>query len=420
MIGIGLTLMIQRLYGNYALAGGVSAVLTVANAIGAPLMGRLIDRYGQSFVGRPLIGAFTLSVTGLAALSLAHAPGWALCLVAVAAGASSFPTGSLSRSRWSHLLDRPADVQTAFSIEAVFDDAAFVFGPSLATLLATSVNPIAGVAAAALFLLVGGLGFLAQRDTEPPVRGAGSSPAKRRAGGGEEELKSAAASWSEGPELTGGEKPKQIPPPSSREAAKNGSAIAVPGVAAVCGVFVTMGLVFGANNITMVAVCESWGAQWAAGPILAGGSLASMTGALLYGARRWLSPLWKRFVACLLLQAGASSLFLTAGSFPILIIVNTCAGIAISPSFINGNALIERIVPARKLTEGLTWIGTALGAGMAAGSALAGQLIDRWSPRAGYVVVAAAAIAGIAVALLSAQTLRRQSEPDTAEGAQRP
>jgi MFS family permease len=383
MIGIGITLMVQGLYDSYQLAGIVTAVLSVTNAVGAPLVGRLIDRHGQRRIGLPLIATFAVSVSTLIALSVAHAPGWTLCCAAAVAGLSTFPIGSLSRSRWSHLLDRPQDVQTAFSIEAVLDDTAFMFGPSFATLLATSVAPIAGVVCAVVFLLAGGLLYLAQRATEPPVHG-------RR---------------------VSAENPSGVPALPSAEPRDNRTALFESGVPAVCVVFVTMGLFFGSNNITMVAVCELWGAKWAAGPILAGGSLASMAGALLYGARKWQSPLWKRFVVCLLIQAAASSMFLFAGSFPVLILINFCSGIAVSPSFINGNALIERIVPPHKLTEGLTWIGTGCGVGMAAGSAVAGSFIDTWGARSGYWIVATAAISGMATALLSAPTLRRRTTP---------
>ena len=37
--------------------------------------------------------------------------------------------GSAVRARWSHVLDEPADVQTAFALEGVLDEAVFILGP---------------------------------------------------------------------------------------------------------------------------------------------------------------------------------------------------------------------------------------------------------------------------------------------------
>ncbi|MDR2348345.1 MAG: hypothetical protein LBD90_07005 [Bifidobacteriaceae bacterium] len=51
MIAIGVTMMISALYGEYALAGVVTAVYTIALAVGAPIVGRLIDRHWQARVG---------------------------------------------------------------------------------------------------------------------------------------------------------------------------------------------------------------------------------------------------------------------------------------------------------------------------------------------------------------------------------
>jgi MFS family permease len=379
MIGISVTLMISGLYGSYELAGIVTAITTIGTAIGAPIVGGLVDRQGQGRVGRPLIAIFALSCFTLSTFAFLHLDQWALFPAALAVGVSSFPTGSMTRTRWSHILGDRSDIQTAFSLEAIVDDAAFMFGPSLATLAATAIHPVAGVALASIMLLTGGYIFLAQRDTEPPSQ------------------RSLLANGNPNPEAVG-EKPP--------------SAILNGGVAAVCVAFVCMGASFGANNITMVAMCESFSLKWVAGVVLGLGSLASMFGAAYYGARKWHVPLWKRFAVCLVMQAAISLLFLTAANLPLLIIINFCQAIVISPTFINGNALIERLVPANQLTEGLTWIGTTLSVGIATGSAFAGVFIDAFGPASGYWVLAVAAVVNIAVAVLSSRTLRvRTSRP---------
>lgn len=54
-------------------------------------------------------------------------------------GATVGSVGSLVRSRWSHLVTTPNQLQTAFSWESVADELLFVSGPVLATVLATAV-----------------------------------------------------------------------------------------------------------------------------------------------------------------------------------------------------------------------------------------------------------------------------------------
>src|SRR3954447_8878485 len=52
MVGIGIVLMVSTLYGSYGLAGRVSAVYVVAQALCSPQLARLVDRHGQSRAGR--------------------------------------------------------------------------------------------------------------------------------------------------------------------------------------------------------------------------------------------------------------------------------------------------------------------------------------------------------------------------------
>ena len=53
--------------------------------------------------------------------------------------------------------------------EAVVDESVFIVGPILVTLLATLVDPVAGIAATVVAGVGGSLAFAAQRGTEPPA-----------------------------------------------------------------------------------------------------------------------------------------------------------------------------------------------------------------------------------------------------------
>jgi MFS family permease len=62
--------------------------------------------------------------------------------------------------------------------------------------------------------------------------------------------------------------------------------------------------------------------------------------------------------------------------------------------------LIERLVPARQLTEGMTWGITGIGIGMAFGASAAGALIDAFGAHGGFWISVAAGIIGLLVTLV--------------------
>ena len=59
---------------------------------------------------------------------------------------------------------------------------------------------------------------------------------------------------------------------------------------------------------------------------------------------------------------------------------------SIAPTLIAGSGLVARVVPASSRTEGFTWQATGINAGVAAGAALGGVLIDAISVRGAFVV----------------------------------
>src|SRR3712207_8816349 len=61
------------------------------------------------------------------------------------------------------------------------------------------------------------------------------------------------------------------------------------------------------------------------------------------------------------------------------------AGLAVSPSLISSFTLAEVLVPRSATTEAFTWIGTALGLGVAIGSSAAGEVGDTTGGRRGLL-----------------------------------
>jgi MFS family permease len=75
-------------------------------------------------------------------------------------------------------------------------------------------------------------------------------------------------------------------------------------------------------------------------------------------------------------------------------------GLGIAPTLIGGFGLVDSIVPARSLTEGLTWIGTGLSVGYGFGAALVGSIADAHGAHRAFIVPVGCAVAAAGFALL--------------------
>jgi len=171
MTGIGIITLLFQLYGSYALAGLVSATFVLTYALLSPQLSRLVDLHGQR---RVLPVATAISVVGLlmlAACARRQAPVWCLFIAALLAG--FMPSMSaMVRARWTALYRGQPCLQTAYSLETVFDEVTFILGPPLAVGLSVAVFPEAALLLSASVLALGVTALLLQRATEPGVAAA--------------------------------------------------------------------------------------------------------------------------------------------------------------------------------------------------------------------------------------------------------
>lgn len=381
MVGIGIVLMLSAIYDSYGLAGRISAVYVLSNAIFGPQLARYVDRYGQARIMRPAIAVACVGLVALiVAATLEANPIW-LYVTAIVAGVPAGSFGSLVRARWSYVLDDARQLHTAYSLESALDEVVFVVGPVLATVLATSVAPSAGLVVPIVALIVGGYLFLSLSGTEPPARARRDDDATAS------------------------------PTGAVVRRGRTHSVLRSPGMAVLAIVFVAMGAIFGATDVSTVAFAQEQGSKSSAGFVLAAFALGSMISGLGYGARHWLTPLWKRFAIGMVALACGVSLFFLVSSIEMLALVMFLTGFAIAPTLINGNGLVQHFVPPERLTEGLTWVGTTLGVGVSFGSSIAGMLIDQQGSHGGFLVVAASAGCAVLAVLASLGTLRAGDQP---------
>jgi len=90
-------------------------------------------------------------------------------------------------------------------------------------------------------------------------------------------------------------------------------------------------------------------------------------------------------------------------------------GFAISPSLITSFTLVEELVPRPILTEGFTWVGTAVGLGVAVGASSSGLLVDSYGANQAFLVATLLAmIAALTVYNFQRTLLPREEAFDAA------
>ncbi|WP_432014310.1 MFS transporter [Streptomyces cucumeris] len=365
MLGVANVLMVAMARDSYALAGAVSATGVAVTAVTGPLLGRLVDRYGQARIAVPSVAVFALGAAAMVLCVHHGAPAWALFLCA--AGSSGVPSlGAMTRARWAALHpDDAAARHTAASFEQVVDEVCFMAGPALAMVLCTAVFPEAGLITAAALLVTGTLLFAARRRTEPP-------PHPRPAAG-------------------------ERAVPLTR----------TPGMRALLGTFLATGAVFGSMEVATVATVRSFGGAGVSGAVLALQAAGSCAAGLVFGALPLRGALSTRFVTGVAAMAVAVLPLLAADSLAALAPLLFLAGMATAPTMITGMSLVHRLVPAARLNEGMTTVYTALLIGISAGAAAGGWTADHLGSASAYTTPATAAV----LALTAALTTHRRRTP---------
>jgi MFS family permease len=366
MVSLGIVMLISLTGRSYGYAGTVSAANVLAAAAFSPWQGRLVDRFGQHRVLPVSITVFGVAIAGLIATVELAALTPVPHILAAVAGAAHPQIGSCVRARWANLLTGTPQLQTAYALEAVVDEAVFMTGPIIVTLLATAVDPLAGLGSAAVFGVLGTYAFAAQRRTEPPVltNSAGARP--------------------------------DMP-------------IGWQTLLPVCLAAICLGTLFGSNEVVTFAFARSHGRAGVTGLLLAIWALGSLLAGLLTGVVEWKAPPVQRFRRGMIGLAVVMLPLIVAGNLVVLGLLLFLAGFAISPTLVAAASYIESVVPAARLTESISWFTTGLAVGIAPGAAIAGRVIDSFGASAGFWVPALAGVTGAVVAFgtcLSAPSAR--------------
>ncbi|UQS18145.1 MFS transporter [Pseudomonas sp. HS6] len=366
MIGIGIITMLVEQTGVYWLAGAVAGTFTLANALIGPYISKLVDQRGQSRV-LPVVTTFSIGM--LLALILAvymRAPAALLFVLAALAGTMpSMP--SMIRARWTQLFRGKPQLHTAFSLDTVLTELAYIIGPPLAIGLSVSFFAEAGPLVAVGLLAVGVTAFLLQRQTEPKV-------------------------------VVG-------------HTRHTGSTLLIPGVPTIVLALLAMGAIGGSIDVAVVAFANAQGWPASATFILAAYAFGSLVAGLTFGALRVSLPIEKQFFIGILVTAITGILPLFSPDVYVLSAMLFIAGISFAPTMVVVMKLGTIIIPPSRITEGLTWMTTGISIGVALGGLLSGLIIDAYGARAGFGVAIFAGLAMLIVVLLGLRTLGTVSAP---------
>ena len=358
MAGLAIVLLVRDAAGSFALAGLATGSFALGAGVASPLMGRLVDRGGQT---RVLLACAVVCAGAFSALALTagRAPAGLLPLLAGIGGATVPPIGACMRALWSSMLGHGSRLQTAFAFEATVQEVVFITGPLLVVSLIAVASPAVAMLAIAAAVLVGTCLFAA-------------TPASR--------------SWR----------------PQARDRDWAG-ALRGPGLRTTLAVIALMAAAFGMVEVAVPAVAEQLGSRTLSGLFLSLWSGGSMLGGLVAGALASARGAERRVVVLLgAVAAGLAPLAVAAvGVLPFALCM-LLAGLAVAPTIACLYLLVDRSAPPGTVTEAFTWVTSAFTAGTAVGSALAGSLVQHASPGAAFLL----GLGAVAAATLLARARR--------------
>ncbi|MDP9394977.1 MAG: MFS transporter, partial [Actinomycetota bacterium] len=159
MVPIGALLLVSRTHGSYSAAGVTTGAFALGTSCGAPLWGRLMDRYGQRAVLVPATVTSAALLAGLAVAAVARLDVPVLVLLAALAGVSYPPFSAAMRSAWRVVVADETARRAGYALDAVAVETLFVLGPLLLSVLLVLTPPVAPLLITAALLAVGGVGY---------------------------------------------------------------------------------------------------------------------------------------------------------------------------------------------------------------------------------------------------------------------
>lgn len=347
MMSLAILLHVEQQTGSYGSAGLVLAATSVGQAVAGPITSRWMGVWGMRRVLTLTLSVCVVTVLGLALLPLG-VPGY--MLLGMIAGLSTPPVQAAVRTIYPKLVNS-SNLTPLFSLDASLQEIIWVLAPVVITLVSTQIGTAVGLLLVAVILVGGGAWFILS------------------------------------PEVG------RVRIPRSRNAL--GKVVLKPPVllATVIG-FLLIGAC-SAVEVGVVATFEH--GSLASGLVLAVFSAGSLAGGLAFGHIP-IGP-WAMARRLLIVTVG---LGLTMVMLNVFWLGGTLilAGIGIAPALAVLFAITSASVKFSETAEAFGWAGTGQLIGAAAGSAVAGFLVDASDWRGAYLAATIFAAVGLLVSIV--------------------
>ncbi|MQY38921.1 hypothetical protein SRB17_69360 [Streptomyces sp. RB17] len=356
---IALVLFVRAEGGTYSLAGALAAVYGVANAVGQPVLGRLVDLHGQPRVQLPAAVLAALSMTvfafcGTDPLPLAY-------LAVAAAGLFTPPLEGGLRALWPSVLRREEQVHTAYAMDAIAQEIMFTVGPLLVTLCVSLWDERAALLVLNLLGVLGALSVV----VSPPSRAWRSAPRE--------------AHWL--------------------------GALRSPGLLALLGSFLFVGIALGSITVASVSYADGHGGDAVYGWMMAGLGLGALAGGTVYGARRWGGSPERRLRVLVALLAVCYLPLMLAPGAPAMVGLTVVSGVFLAPCIACAFIIVDRHAPRGTVTEAFSWLVTTFTVGASVGTGVAGPVVQAGGTVWGFAVPGAAGAVSLLVLLATGRVL---------------
>lgn len=360
-VQLGVLLYVSGAGLGLGLAGLTVAATGLGSAVGAPLLGRMVDRFGPLPVVVSATVVQLLGMSSLLAVVLLEAPSSLILVCGAMIGAANPQIGAIARARWSALARRrrtPGLVSRALGYETACDEVGFVLGPVIAGVLVGVLGPNPALVVLMVWVLLGQgcfIVYLAQRrnlslDTRSMEVTDGTAPRIR---------------W---------------------------AAVLPPMLACLC-----VGTVFGSTQTALTAINAERGTEAYTGLIYGCMGVGSALASLLVSRLPSRVPLSVRVAAGgLIVGATAVALMTVPGPVP-LGVLYAATGLGVGTLLVSAYTRGERATPSHRMASVMTMLTTCIVLGVSFGSAMGGFLSE--VPQRGFLITLGAGIAGLVAAV---------------------
>lgn len=347
MMTLAFVLHIEHVHDSYAVAGLALGADTIGAAISGPVLGRLLSRFGTTWV---LLTSASIGAAAMLGIALLDASPVGMVALALVVGLTSPPIQTAARTIYPTLVKKK-DLNAVYSLDATSQELIWVIGPVLATVLAAQVNTVFVVVLMAAVQVTGAIWFCSNREVSHAV----------------------------------------IPSPERKMGGVLGNKIVL--ATAVLGLLLIGG--FSGVEVGTVAVVS----HDLAGLVIGALSLGSIAGGVFLGNR--VKSRWSLTWLLTLVLVGYALIWIAPDNGVWLAICLFISGVGVAPSLgILGTAIAGNLKPG-DAAEANGWASTGQLMGYSAGAALSGIAIDSVSESSAFLVSLVFGVGAVLVAIMA-------------------